>query len=70
MPGRVLVGEAGRGLFRGVHAEGQGPARSHIRGLTDGPPARGDTIRAIIGLQAASLLRAFEPPPRPPLSRG
>jgi hypothetical protein len=66
VPGRVLVGEAGRGLFRGVHAESQGPARGHIRGLTDGPPARGNTIQAIIGVQAASLLPAVEPPQSAP----
>jgi len=57
VPGRVcvLVVEAGRGRFRV---------------LTNGLQVVEDTIQTVIGLQAASLLHAFGPPPNPPLRRG
>jgi hypothetical protein len=48
VPGHVLVGKAGRG---------------RCRVLTNGPQVVEDTIQASIGVQAASLLHAFGPPP-------
>ena len=51
VPGRVLVGEAGRG---------------RCRVLTNGPQVVEDTIQASIGVQAASLLHAFGPPETAP----